>query len=93
MLLAMGAYEGGAHALILPLMPFRGGGGGVPCAQVLIRYLVTLTPKGTLIASKWFLNIVASAGCVCLSTIFPTPLWGKGCWGLSTLYIFNIWVY
>jgi hypothetical protein len=61
MLLAVGAYEGGAHALLLPQMPYRG---GARVSKRLYAILVTWTPKGTEIASKWFINKLASAGCV-----------------------------
>jgi hypothetical protein len=66
MLLAVGAYEGGAHALLLPQMPFRG---GARVSKSLYAILITWTPKGTEIASKWFINKLASASAgVCLPT-------------------------
>jgi hypothetical protein len=77
MLLAMGAYEGGAHALLLTWMPY---GGGCLCAQVLICYLVTLTPKGTLLLPNGSSTNWHQPG-VCASKQFLPHPFGVRCVG------------
>jgi hypothetical protein len=75
MLPAMGANKGGAHALFCTGALQGGGAAHVP--KHLYTILVTLTQTGTLTASKWSLNKLASARYVSLSTIFPHPFGGQ----------------
>jgi hypothetical protein len=83
MLLAMGAHHGGVPMCYFCHGCFSGGGGwgGCPCGQALIQYyLVPLALNRTLTAFNWFLNKLASAGCVPLNSLSSHPSEGERCW-------------